>query len=164
MDYTERTVIVTGASSGIGRQTALDFARRGANLVVCARRAQQLGETTTACAKSGIDVEAIIGDLSERAFAESVVEQALTRFGRVDILVNNAGVEAGAKTYTMIDEDDWDYVLDTNLKSAGSRRSSTQSGSSRGSRAGATSSTSRRSPRSGRSRASSRTPFRRPRS
>jgi NAD(P)-dependent dehydrogenase (short-subunit alcohol dehydrogenase family) len=57
-------------------------------------------------------------DVCDRGSMETFIAQAEENFGPIDILINNAGIEAGAKTYTMIDEDDWDAVMDTNLKSA----------------------------------------------
>jgi short-subunit dehydrogenase len=105
MDYRGRTAIVTGASSGIGRQTALDFAKRGAHLVISARRAGLLQETASACEAAGAQVEAMTGDLAERGFAESMVERALERFGRVDFLVNNAGIPKHKHFYDVTPED-----------------------------------------------------------
>ena len=69
MDFTGKVVIVTGASSGIGRQLALDFAARGARLVLCARRAEPLEATAKACASYGAEVESVVGDLAEREAA-----------------------------------------------------------------------------------------------
>ncbi|MDC0895034.1 SDR family oxidoreductase, partial [Pseudomonadales bacterium] len=56
-------------------------------------------------------------DVLDRQSCQSFLDQAQEKYGSLDVLVNNAGVESGAKTYSMIDEDDWDHVLDTNLKS-----------------------------------------------
>ena len=61
---------------------------------------------------------AVTLDLNDAGSCESFLETAASYFVRIDVLINNAGVETGAKTYTMIDEADWDYLLDTNLKSA----------------------------------------------
>jgi NAD(P)-dependent dehydrogenase (short-subunit alcohol dehydrogenase family) len=105
MDYAERVAIVTGASSGIGRQTALDFAGRGCRIVISARRGELLRETAAACEAAGAQVEAMTGDLAERAFAESMVERALARFGRVDVLVNNAGIPKHKQFYDVTPED-----------------------------------------------------------
>src|SRR5437667_2572055 len=92
MDYRDRTVLVTGASSGIGRQLALDFAARGAALVICARRDGLLAETAAACRARGVRVEALAGDVGERHFVEALVARALERCGRLDVVVNNAGI------------------------------------------------------------------------
>ncbi len=111
MDYRGRVAIVTGVSSGIGRQLALDFAARGASLVVCARRADALAEVARAC---GGDVEALAGDVADRAFTEGLVTRALERFGRVDVVVNNAGISKH-KQLVDVTADEVDYVLRVNL-------------------------------------------------
>jgi NAD(P)-dependent dehydrogenase (short-subunit alcohol dehydrogenase family) len=105
MDYSERVVLVTGASSGIGECLALDFARRGARLVIAARRGARLLEVAEACTNAGATVEAQVGDLAERDFAESMVAAALARFGRLDVLVNNAGVPKHKQIYDVTPED-----------------------------------------------------------
>src|SRR5262249_30970761 len=103
MDYRGRVAIVTGASSGIGRQVALDLADRGVRLVLSARRAQMLEEVARGCvarfAAAGAappgepsPVEAMPGDVAERSFVEAMAARALERFGRIDIVVNNAGI------------------------------------------------------------------------
>ncbi len=111
MDYHGRTAIITGVSSGIGRQLALDFAARGASLVVCARRAEPLAEVAHAC---GPNVEALVGDVADRAFTESLVTRALARFGRVDVVVNNAGISKHKQLYD-VTPDEIDYVMRVNF-------------------------------------------------
>lgn len=83
----KKTVVVTGASSGIGRAAALEFARRGANLVVAARRQELLDEVATACRALGVDCKTVVTDVTLRSDCERLIEVA----GQVDILVNNAG-------------------------------------------------------------------------
>ena len=114
MDYRDRVVLVTGASSGIGRQIALDFATRGARLVISARRAELLAAVAAECGARGAAVEAMVGDLAERPFVESMVSRALERFGRVDIVVNNAGISKHKQIYGVTAEE-IDYVLRVNF-------------------------------------------------
>jgi NAD(P)-dependent dehydrogenase (short-subunit alcohol dehydrogenase family) len=76
MTYRGRVAVVTGASSGIGRQLALDFAARGASLVVCARRGNRLAEVAGACRGYGIAVEALVGDVGDRRFVENLAGRA----------------------------------------------------------------------------------------
>ena len=114
MDYRGRVVIVTGASSGIGRQVALDFAARGASLVLAARRAERLAEVAAECEERGGVVEAMTGDVAERTFVENVAARALRRFERIDVVVNNAGISKHKQIYH-VTPDDVEYVLRVNL-------------------------------------------------
>jgi uncharacterized protein len=92
MDFRAKVAVVTGASSGIGRVTALTLARAGATVVATARRETLLQEVSAACREHTPDSCHIAGDLGEKAFAEKLVEETVERFGRIDILVNNAAV------------------------------------------------------------------------
>ncbi|KRT70021.1 MAG: short-chain dehydrogenase/reductase SDR [candidate division NC10 bacterium CSP1-5] len=87
-----QVVIVTGASSGIGRETALHFARERARLVLAARRQQRLQGLEHEIEALGTEVLSLPTDVAQQDQVEAMVERALERFGRVDILVNNAGV------------------------------------------------------------------------
>jgi NAD(P)-dependent dehydrogenase (short-subunit alcohol dehydrogenase family) len=94
-----RIALITGASSGIGRATALHFASRGATVVAVARRAPLLESLIAECLDDAPDSCHIAGDLGERAFAEGVVEETVARHGRIDVLVNNAGVPLHKRLY-----------------------------------------------------------------
>jgi NADP-dependent 3-hydroxy acid dehydrogenase YdfG len=84
--------LVTGASSGIGRATALALAEQGARVVVVARRKDRLDALVGDIERSGGKALAIGSDITDRASAEAAVQQAVGHFGRLDILINNAGV------------------------------------------------------------------------
>ena len=114
MDYRDRVVIVTGASSGIGRQIALDFAARGARLVISARRGDLLATVADECATRGGVAEAMVGDVADRAFVESMATRASERFGRLDIVVNNAGVSKHKQIYAITPEE-LEYVVRVNF-------------------------------------------------
>ena len=83
----KKTVVVTGASSGIGRAAALEFARRGANLVLAARRGELLENVAKECRALGADCKIVVTDVTQRADCEHLIDMA----GSVDVLVNNAG-------------------------------------------------------------------------
>ena len=87
-----RTVLVTGASSGIGREAALAFAAAGANLVLVARRAKVLAKVATEARKLGAATLVASADVTEAAAVAGAFLKAVKRFGTVDIVVNNAGV------------------------------------------------------------------------
>jgi NAD(P)-dependent dehydrogenase (short-subunit alcohol dehydrogenase family) len=114
-DLAGRHVLVTGASSGLGRHFAGTLARAGGRLSLCARRADALAETVAGVEASGGEAHAIVMDVTDGASVEQAVDRAEARFGPVAVLVNNAGVTA-TKPALDLAEADWDFVLDTNLK------------------------------------------------
>lgn len=97
MDLKNKTVIITGASSGIGKACAEEFARRGANLVLGARQYVTLCEITADLeARYGIRAVAVSCDVSREQDCELLVQQAMHTFSRIDVLINNAGVSMRA--------------------------------------------------------------------
>ena len=87
-----KTAIVTGGNSGIGKATAILFAKEGADLVLCARRKEALDEVAEECRKYGVQVVTVKADVSSHEDCSAVVKAAVDTFGKVDILVNNAGI------------------------------------------------------------------------
>lgn len=90
----ESVVVITGASSGIGKATAIAFAREGASLVLCARRQRELDATAAACREAGAEVETMVLDVSRADEVEALAQVALEAFGRIDVWINNAGMDA----------------------------------------------------------------------
>ncbi len=116
-----KVAIITGAGSGIGRATAILFARQGARLAVNGRRKENLEETIDLIRRVGGEVTGVQGDVSKAQDVHQLIEQCISRYGKIDILFNNAGVGYSSR-YCMgsvIDtpEEDWAAVLDINLKS-----------------------------------------------
>jgi NAD(P)-dependent dehydrogenase (short-subunit alcohol dehydrogenase family) len=109
-DFANRTVIVTGAGSGIGRATALAFAQAGANVLIAGRRAGSLAST----AAGHRSISALPADLREQDAARRVTEKAMAEWGRVDVLVNNAGVYRAASLEQVTAQDVID-VMATNV-------------------------------------------------
>src|SRR4051794_22480091 len=87
-----KTIVITGASSGIGRSTALRFAKEGANLVLAARREEALQSLADECRKIGVDAIVVPTDVSDKTAVKSLAQQAFAKFGSIDVWVNNAGV------------------------------------------------------------------------
>ncbi|MFI5365160.1 MAG: SDR family NAD(P)-dependent oxidoreductase [Candidatus Binatia bacterium] len=117
MDYRDKVVIVTGASSGIGYVTARAFARRGATVIGVARREPQLQQLMHECQPHSPHSSYLVGDLGERAFAERVVDSTVERHGRLDILINNAAVSKHKQIYHMSAEEA-DFVMRVNFMSS----------------------------------------------
>ena len=114
-DLTGRHVLVTGASSGLGRHFAGLLGRSGAKLTLGARRAEALAQTVATVEAEGGQAQAVVMDVSDRAGIETALDAAEARFGPVQILVNNAGITTTTPTLDLTEEE-WDGVLDTNLK------------------------------------------------
>jgi len=112
--FRDRTVLVTGASSGIGRETALAFAAAGANLVLVARRAKVLAQVATAARKLGATTLVAAADVTQPEAVASCFRKAVKRFGSVDIVVNNAGVLIPAQVVDLRTSD-LQRMLDVNL-------------------------------------------------
>jgi len=89
--FRDNVVVITGASSGIGRALALDLAGRGARLVLAARREDRLREVAAACRARGALAAAVPTDVAEESQCRALVMAAVDRFGRIDTLINNAG-------------------------------------------------------------------------
>ena len=112
MTLDNKTIIISGASRGIGRATALLLAQNGANIVATARNADEL---STLEAEGNGKIAVVPGDVANEADMELVVQTALDRFGRIDVVINNAGYGV-FKNVDEISVDEWDSVMATNVK------------------------------------------------
>jgi len=110
-----KTVIITGASQGIGEAVALGMAEAGANLVLAARNVDKLESVGKKIESIGGRSRAGATDVLKRDDVEAMVGAAVSEFGAVDCLVNNAGINS-VKPALDVTEQDWDAVVDTNLK------------------------------------------------
>lgn len=110
-----RTIVVTGASSGVGRGVALALAQRGANLVLAARRTEALEALAVEVQALGVAALVVPTDVADVAQMNALAEQAEQRFGRIDGWINNAGVVAVGR-FEEIPLDDHLRLLDTNVK------------------------------------------------
>ncbi len=114
MDYQNRVAIVTGASSGIGREIALGFARRGARLLLIARREAELSESARLVRSAGAEADILVGDVGVPETAARAVAHVRERFGRLDVLVNNAGISK-RKHVLAVTAEDAEETIRTNL-------------------------------------------------
>jgi NAD(P)-dependent dehydrogenase (short-subunit alcohol dehydrogenase family) len=113
-DLTDRTAVVVGGTSGIGRTLALGLADAGANVIATARRQELVDEVAGAIEQRGRRTLRVTSDVADLASLEHVRDEVLRAFGRVDIVVSAAGITKRVPTLEM-DESDWQRILDTNL-------------------------------------------------
>lgn len=114
--FTGKVAFVTGAASGIGRAAALAFAREGAEVAIADRDEAALEQVRAEMAGTGAAVLPIRCDVSRPAAVEAAVAGTVARFGRLDCAFNNAGVENRAAPVHAIELDEWDRILDINLR------------------------------------------------
>ena len=113
-----KNIIVTGASRGIGRCIAENLAREGHNVLLNYNKSEKSAkEVRENLAKDGINIEIFKADVSKKAEVKKLIKYAIDKFGKVDVLINNAGI-AKVQMFQDIKEEDWNEVIDTNLKSA----------------------------------------------
>ncbi len=113
-----RVAFVTGASSGIGRATALAFAREGASVVVADVAAEGSRETARMIEEAGGRSVAVACDVTRGEEIRAALHAAVERFGRLDIAFNNAGIEQPVRPAADIAEDEWDRLVAVNLRGA----------------------------------------------
>lgn len=109
-----KLVIVTGASSGIGKACAIMFAKKGANIVLAARSEEKLKEVALEISGFGVQVLIVATDVSIEEDCRNLIETTLTKFGRIDVLVNNAGISMRA-AFTDLDVNVLKNVMNVNF-------------------------------------------------
>ncbi|KKR00538.1 MAG: short-chain dehydrogenase/reductase SDR, 3-oxoacyl-[acyl-carrier protein] reductase [Microgenomates group bacterium GW2011_GWC1_39_12] len=114
-DLTGKVALITGASSGIGRASALALAMQGAKVAVCARRLDKLEALAAEIKSRGKEAIAIQMDVTKKIDIDAAVAKTVTTFEKLDIILNNAGVAEFVPFLTMTEEQ-WDKTLDTNVK------------------------------------------------
>jgi len=111
-----KTIMITGATAGFGRATAVKFAENGYNIIITGRRKERLDELAKVLTGNKADVLALNFDVRNKAETESVIQNLPEEWKNIDILVNNAGLAAGLAHIDNGDTDDWDRMVDTNVK------------------------------------------------
>ena len=110
-----KVAIITGAGTGIGRATALMFAREGAKVVAAARRPEAIKEVAKLIASEGGESLSQPTDVTQVDQVKALVEKTLSAFGRIDVVFANAGINPSRTPILETTEDDWQKTLDTNL-------------------------------------------------
>ncbi|MFJ8007315.1 SDR family NAD(P)-dependent oxidoreductase [Streptomyces fagopyri] len=113
--FTGKTVLVTGAGSGLGRAIAIAFAAEGASVTAAGRTAASLDETVALIEADGGTAVAFTADVTNSGQLRDLVLKTVTRFGALDIAVNNAGIFRGGVPAGEVEEEDWDAVMRTNV-------------------------------------------------
>ena len=113
-----KVALVTGGTSGIGESTALLFAEAGAKVVIAGRRETEGNAVVEQIRKAGGEATFIKTDVGKAAEVQALVQKTIDKYGRLDTAFNNAGVEGNWTPLVEMPEEDWDRVIDTNLKGA----------------------------------------------
>ena len=115
MSIKDQVAIITGAGRGVGRATALRFARKGARVVLFSRTPAPLHDVAAEITREGYPVLSLVGDVSREEDVQALFQQALQTYKRIDILVNCAGI-VSVRPFVEMDISIWDQVLGVNLR------------------------------------------------
>lgn len=110
-----KTIVITGASSGMGAAAARHLAAKGASVVLGARRADRIEALAAEIKETGGKATAIVTDVTRRDDLKNLVDTAVKTYGRIDVLINNAGVMP-LSPLDRLKVDEWDQMIDVNLK------------------------------------------------
>jgi 3-oxoacyl-[acyl-carrier protein] reductase len=111
-----KVVLITGAGSGLGRESAIELAGEGSRIAVMDTNLEGAVETVALITKAGGDAFAVQGDVADSASVQAMVATVLDHFGTIDILVNNAGVVGELKPVHEVSEESWDFVMGVDMK------------------------------------------------
>jgi NAD(P)-dependent dehydrogenase (short-subunit alcohol dehydrogenase family) len=113
---TDKVALITGGSRGIGRSIAEEYARRGAKVVITARKSEELEETAVAIRAEGGEVTAVTAHAGREDAVDDMIEQTMDAYGRIDILVNNAATNVAMSPFKDLPVAAWDKTLELNLR------------------------------------------------
>ena len=116
MKLKDKVALITGGGRGIGKAVALDYAREGAKLAICARTASEIEETANEIKALGTDCLAVMCDVSLEEPVSNLVKKVQDSFGRIDVLINNAGVMIRPAPIAETEVKKWDYTMAVNLR------------------------------------------------
>jgi NAD(P)-dependent dehydrogenase (short-subunit alcohol dehydrogenase family) len=115
-DFKGKTAIITGATSGVGRASAIKFAKAGAKVAAVGRNAENLAALQSEIEQTGGKIKTIQADVTIESDAQKIVDKAVENFGQIDILLNAAGIIANG-TIENTELSDWDKMMNVNLRS-----------------------------------------------
>jgi NAD(P)-dependent dehydrogenase (short-subunit alcohol dehydrogenase family) len=115
-DFTGKTCLVVGASSGIGLELAIEYAKHGANLAIVSSNPSKLKKADERLEQIGVKALTVVADVSSKEQVDKAVTEVETHYGKIDVLANCAGTLVSKKMIDL-EEDEWDRVIDVNLKS-----------------------------------------------
>lgn len=115
MEFHNKTVIITGASVGIGKATAIEFAKNGANVCIVDINAEGLDTLAEEIKSIGANVSSYICDVSDENRVHEVTQEIINQYGKIDILVNNAGLWRMKKLFAETTSDDWKKIINVNI-------------------------------------------------
>ena len=116
MSFNDQVVIVTGAGRGIGKAVAMRFASEGATVALVSRTRADLDAVAGEIGDAGGRALPVVADVSDRSQVEAMVATVVEAHGRIDVLVNNAGLSGARANLVDLDLDDWDTVMNTNVR------------------------------------------------
>ena len=112
----KKIAFITGATSGIGQACAQKFAASGYNLIINGRNTDKLNEMRETLTQSGVEVLTLPFDVRDREATRNAIESLVSPWNQIDVLVNNAGLALGLDKEYEGDFEDWDTMIDTNIK------------------------------------------------
>ncbi|GBD38969.1 Dihydroanticapsin 7-dehydrogenase [bacterium HR37] len=115
MRLKDKVALITGGSMGIGKATAILFAKEGAKVVITGRNEKNLKEAVADAEKEGVEIDYVVSDVSKEEDCKKAVDYTVSKYGRIDILFNNAGILPLGITHETSVED-WDNVFNINVK------------------------------------------------
>lgn len=111
-----KIALITGATSGIGRACALKFAEGGYDVIITARRENLLESLAQEIRSKGVEVKPLVFDVRDAEAAKQAIDSLDSRWNKIDVLINNAGLALGLDKLYEGDEEDWNTMIDTNIK------------------------------------------------
>ncbi len=115
MQFKDKVVVITGASSGIGKELSFQFAKKGAKVVLAARSKEALEENARLINGAGGEARAVPTDVSDRSQVKNLVDKTIQEFGCIDVFISNAGVTHAPLDFLDLAESDFRRVMETNL-------------------------------------------------